>query len=65
MAIREYYSHTIADKHKDKKRKEAATRQQARKQRNSKQQLAKLDAGGYIAKKERGKLRTRLLKSEK
>lgn len=61
MTVREHYSHAIADKHKDKKHKDADVRQQARKQRNGKQQLAKLDAGGYTAKKER----TRLLKLEK
>jgi len=60
MAIREHYSHAIADKHKEKKRKDADARQQARKQRSSRQQLVKLDTGGYVAKKER----TRLLKSE-
>ena len=51
MTIRERYSHAIADKHKDKKREDAIVRQEARKQRSSKQQLTKLDAGGYIAKK--------------
>lgn len=56
MAIRERYSHTIADRHKDKKCEDAIVRQKARKQRNSKQQLAKLDAGGHIAKKERVRL---------
>ena len=61
MAIREHYSHAIADKHKDKKREDAIVRQKARKQRSNKQQLVKLDTGGYIAKRERA----RLLKSEK
>ena len=61
MAIREHYSHAIADKHKDKKREDAIVRQETRKQRSNKQQLARLDAGGYAAKKERA----RLLKSEK
>ena len=56
MAIREHYSHAIADKHKDKKREDAIVRQGTRKQRNNKQQLAKLDAGRYIAKKERARL---------
>ena len=56
MAVREHYSHAIADKLKDKKRKNATVRQKARKQRNSKQQLVKLDVGGYIAKKERARL---------
>ena len=61
MTIRERYSHAIADRHKDKKREDAFVRQKARKQHSSKQQLAKLDAGGYTAKKERAKL----LKSER
>lgn len=61
MTVRERYSHAIADKHKDKKREDAIVGQKARKQRNNKQQLVKLDAGGYIAKKERA----RLSKSEK
>lgn len=56
MAIRERYSHAIADKHKDKKREDAIVRLKARKTRSHKQQLAKLDAGSYIAKKERAKL---------
>ena len=56
MTIRERYSHTIADKHKDKKREDAIVRQGTRKQRNNKQQLAKLDAKGYIAKRERARL---------
>jgi len=60
MVIREHYSHTIADKHKEKKHQEADERQKLRKQRSSKQQLTKLDTGGYAAKKERA----RLLKEE-
>ena len=54
--IRKRYSHTIADKAKDKRRMEAEERQQARSQHSNKQQLAKLDTGGYAAKRERGKL---------
>ena len=54
--IREKYSHAIADKHKDGKRKDVDARQQIRNQRDNTQQLAKLDAGGYTAKKERTKL---------
>ena len=61
MTVREHYSHAIADKHKDKKCKDANARQQIRKQRSNKQQLAKLNVGNYTAKKERA----RLLKSEK
>ena len=60
MTIREHYSHTIADKHKDKKCKDAIVRQEARKQLSNKQQLAILDVGGYIAKKERAKLNKRV-----
>lgn len=56
MTIREHYSHSIADKHKDKKREDAVVRQKVRKQRNNKQQLAKLDSGSYVAKKERARL---------
>lgn len=56
MAIREHYSHAIADKHKDKKREDAIVRQKNRKVRSNKQQLAKLGASGYIAKKERVRL---------
>ena len=56
MTIRERYSHTMADEHKKKKRKEAEARQQARKQRTNEQQLTKLDKEGQIAKKERTKL---------
>lgn len=54
--IRKRYSHAIADKAKDKRREEAKERQQTRNQRSNKQQLAKLDTGGYAAKRERGKL---------
>jgi hypothetical protein len=61
MAVRERYSHAIADKYKDKKRQEADARLKLRKAHSNKQQLAKLDAGGYTAKKEC----KRLLKSEK
>ena len=56
MAVREHYSHAIADKYKDGKRKDADARQQIRKQRSNKQQLAKLDVGNYTAKKERARL---------
>lgn len=56
MTIRERYSHAIADDHKKKKREEAKTRQQARKQRTNEQQLAKLDKEGWTAKKERARL---------
>ena len=56
MTIREHYSHKIADEKKRQKRKESDIRLQARKQRSNKQQLAKLDAGGWVAKKERARL---------
>ena len=57
MAIRERYSHAIADAHKTLKRKEATARQGLRKGHSNKQQLAKLDASGWGAKKERRKLK--------
>ncbi len=53
---REHYSFAIADTHKKKKRQQAETRQEARKQRTNDQQLAKLDKEGRIAKKERKRL---------
>lgn len=56
MTVREHYSHAIADKHKEKKCKEAEKRQENRNQRTGKQQLAKLDVGGFAAKKERARL---------
>lgn len=56
MAIRERYSHAIADSHKAKKHKEAIARQELRKQRNDKQQLQKLGISGWAAKKERKRL---------
>lgn len=56
MAIREHYSYAIADKHKDKKSQDADARLKLRKARSNKQQLAKLDSSGYVAKKERAKL---------
>ena len=56
MAKREHYSHAIADSHKTQMRKEAMARQELRKGRSNKQQLAKLDVGGYKAIKERVKL---------
>jgi len=59
MTKREKYSHTIADEHKDKKRKEALVRDELRKQRSTTQQIQKLDAGGWTAKKERAKLKVR------
>lgn len=54
---REHYSYKIADEKKKRKRKEADERLQARKQRSNEQQLAKLDKGGRIAKKERMRLK--------
>lgn len=41
---------------KEKKRKEANIRTQARKQRSNEQQLAKLDKHKWVAKKERARL---------
>jgi len=56
MTIRKQYSHAIADKHKEKKCEEADARLKLRKARSNKQQLVKLDAGSYVAKKERARL---------
>jgi len=56
MTIREHYSHAKADGKKKKRRDGAEARQESRKQRTDKQQLAKLDAGDYTAKKERKRL---------
>ena len=57
IAVREHYSHTIANALKQKKRVEAETRQEARKKRSNNQQLAKLDKEGRVAKRERKRLR--------
>lgn len=44
-------------KKRELRQQEAAERQEARNKRTPEQQLAKLDAGGYTAHKEREKLR--------
>lgn len=49
----------------DRKRKEALERQAERAKRSPAQQLAKLDAGGYTAEKERTKLARLLMKGKK
>ena len=59
--VRKKYSHIIADAHKTKKRKEAEKRVEIRAGRSNKQQLACLDAGGYVAKRERVRLKVRTL----
>ena len=46
---------------KDIRRKEAKERQEKRNKRTSKEQIAKLDRGGYVAEKER----LRLINGEK
>jgi hypothetical protein len=56
MAVRENYSHKKADEAKRTRRKEAEARQEIRNSRTNVQQLAKLDAGGFAAKKERARL---------
>lgn len=56
MTVREHYSHAKADAQKARRHKEADERAAARARRSNKQQLAKLDAGGYTAKRERAKL---------
>lgn len=53
---REKYSHAIADAKKRRKRAEAEARQEERNQRSTAAQLAKLDAFGYAAIKERARL---------
>lgn len=54
--IRKRYSHARADEAKKTRRMEAEQRQQERNKRSNQQQTAKLDAGGYAAKKERARL---------
>lgn len=56
MAIREKYSHKIADAKKARKRKEAEVRQKARDARSDKDQIIKLNGGGFRATEERAKL---------
>lgn len=60
MAIRERYSHAIADKHKVGKRKEAEARAAVRAGRSDEQQLQRLADGGYGAGKEKKRLRERI-----
>ena len=57
MAIREKYSHKIVNAKKVRKREEAETRQTARDTRSDKDQIVKLNDGGFRATKERAKLR--------
>jgi len=49
----------------EKTRKEVEERMKARGKRTDRQQLAKLDAGGFTAKKERSRLEKRIAKEEK
>ena len=56
MTIREHYSHAKADAQKTERHKEANERAAVRAKRTTAQQLARLDAGGYVAKKERARL---------
>ena len=56
MTIREHYSHAKADAQKAERHKEADKRAVIRAERTTVQQLARLDAGGYTAKKERSRL---------
>lgn len=55
-AIRQNYSHAIEDKNKGKRRIEASRRQFLRSKRSNEEQIAKLDAEGWNAKKERARL---------
>lgn len=59
MAIKEKYSHKIADAKKVRKREEAGARQKVRDARSDKDQIIKLNDGGHLARKERAKLRAR------
>lgn len=60
MAVRERYSHAIADSQKKMKRKEAEVRAEARADRSDEQQLQRLDAGGWAATKEKKRLQGRI-----
>jgi len=60
MAVRERYSYAKADKQQKLKQKEAEARTELRVARTDEQQLAKLDAEGRIATKERAKLQARI-----
>ena len=60
MAVRERYSHVKADKHKEKKRKEAEERAIVRAGITDETQLLRLDAGNHAATKERARLRHRI-----
>lgn len=55
--IREHYSHAIADAAKKERREQAEVRQAARDKRSNAKQIAKLNASGYVAKKERARLK--------
>ena len=57
MTIREHYSHAKADAQKVQRRKEADKRAATRAERTTAQQLARLNAGGYAAKRERNRLK--------
>ena len=57
MTIREHYSHAKADAQKAERHKKANERAAVRAKRTNAQQLARLDAGGYAAKKERTRLK--------
>lgn len=54
--IRKKYSHIIEDAKKARKRDEANERQGLRIIRGNRGQIARLDSGGYRAKKERARL---------
>ena len=59
-AVRKKHSHAVADAKKTEKRKQAEERQKQRKLRSNAEQLAILDKGDYVAKKERTRLSPRL-----
>lgn len=57
MAKRIKYNHKIADANKAQRRVECEDRQTTRNLRSNAEQIAKLDAGGFVAKKERDRLK--------
>lgn len=57
------YSHAIADAAKNQRRKDAQDRQAARDERSNVEQITRLDAGRYAAKKERRRLKNANIKT--
>ena len=59
---RERYSHSIADAAKDKCREEGKARQEAYNKLTIAEKIAKLDAGGFTAKRQRAKFEAEMNK---